>query len=113
MSQRVDQWRRRLLLKSQQNFDHGHLHVTARISQCVDEGWNDLLAKPLRQLAYGFDFFRRGWALGLVGAVWGSENPNGGAMKSVITSRLIGFGIVGKVNPNSRITGLYSDWLYP
>jgi hypothetical protein len=54
------------------------------------------------------DFYRQGWALGLVGAVWGSENLNGGGMKSVINSRLIGFGIVGKVNPNSRITGLYS-----
>jgi outer membrane protein assembly factor BamA len=54
------------------------------------------------------EFYRRGWAVGLINTIWGSQNVDSGAVKTVLTSRLAGFGIVGKVNPNFRILGALS-----
>ena len=53
-------------------------------------------------------FYRRGWALGIVNTTWGSHDGNNGQLKSILTSRFAGYGIIGGVNPNARIAGTMS-----
>lgn len=53
-------------------------------------------------------FFRRGWALGLLNNLWGSEDGRSGQLKTAFTTRLSGHIISGKVNPNARLSGYFA-----
>ncbi len=54
------------------------------------------------------DFYRQGWALGLFNAAWGSQGEEISQMKTVVKTRLSGYGIAGAVNPSARVVGLMS-----
>jgi len=54
------------------------------------------------------NFYREGWTLGLFDAFWGTRDFEQEQFKSILFSRLSGFGIIGGVNPSARVIGIYS-----
>ncbi len=54
------------------------------------------------------DFYRRGWALGLMNATWGSSDGENGNLKSIFTSRMSVHGILAGINPNARLLSTVS-----
>jgi outer membrane protein assembly factor BamA len=55
-----------------------------------------------------YGFYRYGWSLGLLNALWGADSGSEMLLKSAFTGRLSGYGILGPLNPNARILGYYS-----
>ncbi|MCK5736198.1 MAG: hypothetical protein KAH21_06940, partial [Spirochaetaceae bacterium] len=53
-------------------------------------------------------FYREGWALGLFNAAWGSRDYQQDHFKSILATRLAGYGIIGRVNPSARVVGMKS-----
>ena len=54
------------------------------------------------------DFYRRGWAMGLINATWGSFDGENGNLKSIFTSRMSAHKILAGINPNARLLGTMS-----
>ena len=54
------------------------------------------------------DFYRSGWALGLLNALWSADDGSEGLIKTTFTGRLSGHGILGPVNPNGRFLAHYA-----
>lgn len=55
-----------------------------------------------------YEFYRRGWSLGLLNATWGSTDTGNGSIKTIFTLRSSGFATIWGTNPNARLVGLYS-----
>jgi len=66
-----------------------------------------ILALDYRRIDW-FEFYRKGWALGLSDSFWGGGDQSRFHLKSVIAARFSGYGIWGKVNPSFRLLGFYS-----
>ena len=54
------------------------------------------------------EFYRRGWALCLVNALWMADDGSNELIKTTFTGRLSGHGILGPLNPNARFLTHYS-----
>ena len=54
------------------------------------------------------DFYRSGWALGLLNALWSADDGSQGLIKTSFIGRLSGYGILGPVNPNGRFLAYYA-----